>query len=165
MADNPTCKTCKWWETEGSSCPGFFGACRIRAPIRCGSHEDGKGPPYPGWPPTSAQDWCGEYAPNVEAPNASAAWTPTLSGVLGAWPSLVAAAVKDRRLTAALRDAKPVAVRGFDLLLELPTKATYARGILRDRVGIASFMVASKETWGVELNPVVVDPVEPHDAR
>lgn len=67
MADNPTCASCRWWETESSSCPGVFGECRRNAPIRREDREGVRAYPYPAWPPTSAQDWCGEHAPRVES--------------------------------------------------------------------------------------------------
>lgn len=66
-ADNPTCATCRWWETE-SSCPGAFGECRRHSPLRSEDREGVRAYPYPVWPPTSSQDWCGEHAPRVAEP-------------------------------------------------------------------------------------------------
>lgn len=68
MPENPNCSTCRWWETESSSCPGAFGECRRHSPLRSEDREGVRAYPYPVWPPTSSQDWCGEHAPRAEAP-------------------------------------------------------------------------------------------------
>lgn len=47
----PTCANCRHWAYEGQ--------CRRNPPVAAGTSERA----YTYWPETTADDWCGEWAP------------------------------------------------------------------------------------------------------
>lgn len=66
----PVCRTCIWWMSDPPSAlekrlGPQFGECRRNAPrLQLSRHTDDCSSV---WPPTSADDWCGEHRPDLQA--------------------------------------------------------------------------------------------------
>lgn len=63
------CRTCIWWRAEpptalGKRVGAEFGECRRHAPrLKMSRHSDET---ESVWPPTLADDWCGEFKPDLQ---------------------------------------------------------------------------------------------------
>lgn len=65
-----TCRNCVWWRADGATAlekrvGAEFGECRRSAPrLKLSRHTDDT---ESVWPPTMADDWCGEHRPDMQS--------------------------------------------------------------------------------------------------